>query len=105
MDDIGELEERRRRLQLCADAQRRELASRITGLVAPLGSVDRRIGALRRWMGHPVAIGLVVIVALVVGRHAPAGRIGALASIASAGWGLRRFIAGDPPREAGGRRP
>ena len=105
MDGAGDLEDRRRRLRLRADAQRRDFANRLGGVLAPVGAVDRRLGVLQRWLGHPMAIGIAVVVALVVGRNASAGRIGALASIASAGWSLRRLLLGEAPSSPDARRP
>jgi hypothetical protein len=106
MDSAGDLEDRRRRLRLRADAQRRDIANQLAAVLEPVGDVDRRLGALRRWLGHPVAIGLAVLVAVVVGRNASAGRIGALASLASAGWSLRRLLLADAPSSSqNSRRP
>lgn len=89
----GLLERRRRLLERCAGL-RATAAAQFEVLSGPVGPLDRRLAALRRWAANPVVIGAALVAAVLVGRRIPTARLGVLASAASAGWSLRRLLAG-----------
>lgn len=89
----GLLERRRRLLERCA-GQRATAAQQFQALSAPVDPLDRRLVEMRRWAANPVVIGVALLAAVLVGRRIPMARLGALAGAASAGWSLRRLLAG-----------
>jgi hypothetical protein len=97
------LARRRQLLEHCAD-QRTAVAAHFLGVTAPLGAVDRRLAGLDRRLTSPVLVAVALAIAVALGQRLRLGRLGALASVASAGWTLRRLLRTDPasPRRGTG---
>lgn len=90
-------------MERCAD-QRTAVAAHFGGMTAPLGAVDRRLAGLGRRLTSPALLAVALATAVALGRRLRLGRLGALASVASAGWTLRRLLRADaasPRRGAG----
>ncbi|MCK6370956.1 MAG: hypothetical protein L6Q83_06425 [Gammaproteobacteria bacterium] len=97
------LHERRLGLIERSTREREQLATELAMLTAPVATVDRGLATLRRWAANPVAVGLAVTALVVLARHLPMRRLGALAGLASTAWQLRQAALGGKRASAAGR--
>jgi len=97
MAGTGALLARRAALLRRSEEQRRAARGLLGELTAPLGATDARLMAAGRFARHPAVLAAGAALALLAGRRLGLRNIGTVASLASAGWSLRRFLA----REAG----
>lgn len=97
------LHERRLGLIERSTRQREQLATELAMLTAPVATVDRGLATLRRWAVNPVAVGVAATVLVLLARHLPMRRLGALAGLASTAWQLRQAALGAKRRSAPAR--
>lgn len=92
---------RRAALLRRAEEQRRAARELLGELTAPLDTADARLAAAGRLARHPAVLAAGAVLALLAGRRLGMRNVGTLASLASAGWSLRRLL-GRGPGEAHG---
>ena len=92
MGGTGALLARRAALLRRSEEQRRTARGLLGEVTAPLGATDARLIAAGRIARHPAVLAAGAALALLVGRRLGLRNIGTVASLASAGWSLRRFL-------------